>query len=321
MAVRITIEMFSGRPNPSWEINDPVLLKELRERLARKPEARGAVGSGYTGLGFNGVRVDFTEGDAPAGTPPGFELAGGGEKDPAASAELAEAVVATIPRDLSEGGGITGGDTSYAELMLETARDQIGRNLHEETLGGAYAAPKAKQEPEVPDGWAEQMKALTERAIPCGYDSEPWSPGYWNHYTIQPYNNCYAYGVARRVDRFAWPGREHGYTIPATMLGYQVAVGLYKDGLTQLGHPCQPPGNRRFILALCTGTYPLTGARDFHFYRYHVEGIWSHKHAGNSARFVDDSGYVIRDPGVCDRGIYLEVYPFLFQSHDSVKIS
>jgi len=28
---------------------------------------------------------------------------------------------------------------------------------------------------------------------------------------------------------------------------------------------------------------------------------------------------VIRDPGVCDRGIYTEVYG-LFQSHDSVTI-
>ncbi|WP_328965671.1 hypothetical protein [Streptomyces virginiae] len=320
MAVRITIEMFSGRPNPSWEISDPDRLGELRERLENSPQARGEVGSGYTGLGFGGVRVDFTEGDAPAGLPPSFELAGGGAKDSHASAELAQALVETIPRDLAEGGGIAVGDTSYAELMLETAREETKRTLSDESPGVAYTSAKTRQESELPDGWTEQMHALVERTPSCSIDTEPWSPGYWNHPNIQPYNNCYAYGVAYRSDTFAWPGREHGYTIPGTMYGYQVAVGLYKDGLAQFGYPCQP-GSRRFLLALATGTYPETGVRDFHFHRYHPEaGFWSHKHAGNSARFVDNSGYVIRDPGVCDRGIYTEVYEYLFQSNDSVRI-
>ncbi|MEW2418107.1 hypothetical protein AB0953_31045 [Streptomyces sp. NPDC046866] len=320
MAVRITIEMFSGRPNPSWEINDPERVKELRERLGRKPAARGPVGSGYTGLGFDGIRVDFTEGDAPAGLPAGLELAGGGAKDFRASAELAQALVETIPRDLAEGGGIAVGDTSYAELMLETARGEIERTLNGGTQGGAYRSSKAQQESELPDGWKEQMQALVERAPSCYIDTEPWSPYYWNHPNIQPYNNCYAYGVAYRSDTFAWPGRAHNYTIPSSMLGYQVAVGLYKDGLVQFGYPCQS-GSRRFLLALCTGVYPSTGVRDFHFYRFHPEtGYWSHKHAGNSARYVDESGYVIRDPGVCDKGIYTEVYDYLFQSNDSVRI-
>jgi len=318
MTLRITIDMFSGRPNPSWEINDPNQLKELEERLARSPEAFGEVGSGYTGLGFDGIRVDFTEDGGTTGLPASFELAGGGAKDASASAELAQVLVETIPRDLSEGGGIALGGSPYAEAMLETAREEISRNLREQSPGGAYASPGAQQEADVPEEVKVQLGALAERSPTCSIDSEPWSPYYWNDPAIQPKNNCYAYGVAIRTDTFAHPGRKHGYEIPATLLGYQVAVGLYKDGLTLFGYPCQPPGSRRFLVALCTGAFS-TGVRDFHFYRYHIEGFWSHKHAGNSARYTDESGYVIRDPGVCDRGIYTEVYG-LFQSHDSVTI-
>ncbi|MFG2749544.1 hypothetical protein [Streptomyces xanthophaeus] len=326
MAMRITIDIFSGRPNPTWEISGPDRLRELRERLSRNPRAHGAVGSGYTGLGFNGIRVDFTEGDAPAGLPATSELAGGGAKDAVASAELAQSLVETIPRDLSEGGGIAVRDTSYAQTVMETACDEIQRNLVEGPGGGggAHTAHKAREETELPEGWAQQMRALTERIPTCEFDSYPWpqSYAYWDHHTVRPYNNCYCYAVNYRSDTEAWPGKAHGYNIPSsTMYGYQVAVGLYKDGLTQWGYPCQPWGTRRYLLVLCTGTWPVTGLRDFHFYRYHVEGYWSHKRSVNSPRITDESGYVIRDPGVCDKAHYTEVYPYFFQSHDSVRIA
>ncbi|MFE2165449.1 hypothetical protein ACFXB3_10320 [Streptomyces sp. NPDC059447] len=321
MAVRITIDMSSGRPNPWWEMGDLDRFQQVRELLARKPQARGAVGSGYTGLGFRGVRVDCTGSDTPLGLPASFELAGGGAPDPVASAELAQALVDTIPPDLAEGGGITIGDTSYADLVRETALEEIERTLHDDSHGASQETSKAQREAELPDGWKEQMRALAARAPSCDINSEPWSPYYWNHPAIQYHNNCYNYAVAQRTDTEARPGREHGYSIPGTILGYQVAVGCYKDGLVQFGYPCQPPGTRRYLLALATGTSDQ-GYRDFHFYRYHPEGqFWSHKPALNEARFYDDSGQVIRDPALCNRGRYTELYPYLFQSHDSVRIS
>ncbi|MFE2165450.1 hypothetical protein ACFXB3_10325 [Streptomyces sp. NPDC059447] len=319
MAVRITIEMFSGRPDPCWEVGDPDRFQQVRELLARKPQARGAVDSGYTGLGFRGVRVDCTGSDTPLGLPASFELAGGGAPDPVASAELAQALVDTIPPDLAEGGGITIGNTSYADLVRETALQEIERTLHHGSHETSQKTSEAQREAELPDGWKEQMRALDARAPACGFDSEMWAPDYWNHPTIQPRNNCYAYGVAYKSDTFAVPGKYHGYTIPPAMLTDQVAMGCFKDGLVDFGYPCRQ-GTRRFLVVLCTGAYS-SGFRDFHFYRYHVEGFWSHKRAGNPARFVDASGYVIRDPGVCDRDIYTELYPRLLQSHDSVRIS
>ncbi|MFE6710816.1 hypothetical protein [Streptomyces sp. NPDC057695] len=62
-----------------------------------------------------------------------------------------------------------------------------------------------------------------------------------------------------------------------------------------------------------------TGVRDFHFHRYHLEGFWSHKRAGNAARRTDESGCLITDPMTCDRGIHTEWFG-LFQSNAWVTV-
>ncbi|MET7756162.1 hypothetical protein ABZT27_15825 [Streptomyces sp. NPDC005389] len=320
MALRITIDMFSGRPNPSWEISDPDQLGYLEELLLRTPEARGEVHSGYTGLGFDGVRAEFTEGPGREGLPQRFELAGGAAKDEAASADLAARLVETMPSNLSEGGGIDNG-TWYADAMRATAQEEIRRTTRGEPGGGGRATSPPQgdhRQTGVTDDVREQLRRLADGSPFCAYDSQVWAPEYWNHPSIEPYNNCYAYAVAIRSDTFARPGRRHGYEIPATMLGFQVAVGCYKDGLSMYGYPCQPLGSSRFIVGLCTGVFP-SGVRDFHFYRYHLEGFWSHKRAGNAARKTDESGRLITDPTTCDRGIYTEWYG-LFQSNALVTI-
>ncbi|MGW2305926.1 hypothetical protein [Streptomyces sp. NPDC001809] len=319
MALRITIDMFSGRPNPSWEVGDPDRVDYLEELLLRTPEARGEVHSGSTGLGFDGVRVEFTEGSGREGLPQRFELAGGAAKDRFASAELATELVGTMPAQLSEGGGIDHG-TWYADAMRTTAVAEIGRTAQgdADAAGTAPSRPAGQQQTGVTDEVREQVRRLADGSPFCAFDSQVWAPEYWNHPLIEPYNNCYAYAVAIRTDTFARPGRKHGYEIPATMQGFQVAVGLYKDGLSMYGYPCQPPGSNRFVVGLCTGAFS-TGVRDFHFYRYHLEGFWSHKRAGNAARRTDESGRLITDPTTCDRGIYTEWYG-LFQSNAWVTV-
>ncbi|MFE6856516.1 hypothetical protein ACFVDH_37710, partial [Streptomyces sp. NPDC057674] len=265
------------------------------------------------------------EGPGREGLPQRFELAGGAAKDEAASAELAAKLVETMPSNLSEGGGIDNG-TWYADAMRTTAQEEIARTGRADGGGrGASTGPGDQQRTGVTgeatgvtDEVREQLRRLADGKPFCAFDSQVWAPEYWNHPLIEPYNNCYAYAVAIRTDTFARPGRRHGYEIPATMLGFQVAVGLYKDGLSMYGFPCQPPGSSRFVVGLCTGAFS-TGVRDFHFYRYHLEGFWSHKRAGNAARKTDESGRLITDPTTCDRGIYTEWYG-LFQSNALVTI-
>ncbi|MFH9727314.1 hypothetical protein ACH4M4_30740 [Streptomyces sp. NPDC017254] len=326
MGLRVTIDMCSGRPNPSWEITDPDRVHELVTLLEAERDALGEVGSGYTGLGFRGVHVDVTadprtERSALGGLPPSFELAGGGTKDASAAAELAERLLATIPYDLGEGGGVDVGSTRYADLVLETARQEVARTVGNGPDAATYRATTEEGPRSTMDEEAlEQLRALRSRDVSCPYDSYPYNPAFWGQPSIEPYNNCYAYAVSRVVNVFARPGLAHGYTIPATMLGFQVAVGCYKDGLNLWGYPCRPEGSLRFVIALYTGAFP-SGFRDFHFYRWHAEGYWSHKHAGNAVRRTDASGNLITDLSTMNPGTVYTEYYALFQSHNTVVIA
>jgi len=44
--------------------------------------------------------------------------------------------------------------------------------------------------------------------------------------------------------------------------------------------------------------------KDYHFYRQDKNGTWSHKHGGNIAKNIDESGKIIKNPEKADRGRY-----------------
>ncbi|MFB6835593.1 hypothetical protein [Streptomyces sp. NPDC056361] len=334
MGLRLTVDMFSGRPNPTWEVTDPDRVRELVALLGAERDALAELDSGHTGLGFRGLRVDLvdglgTEGVALGDLPRSFKLGGGGAKDALGGAELADRLLGTIPYDLGEGGGVAVGSTEYADGVRETAQAEIARAIgNGPDTATQHAPPGETASTGLSEKLLEQLSVLRERAVSCPYDSAPFDPAFWNQPTVEPYNNCYAYAVGLPVNRFARPGRAHGYEIPlATVYGYQVAVGLYKDGLSLYGYPCRT-GSMRLIVALYTGRFAPTpafpqGMRDFHFYRWHAEGHWSHKYAGNAARRTDAAGQLITNLATMNPGtVYTEPFPDgLFQSHHTVTIA
>jgi hypothetical protein len=60
---RVEIDVYSGRPNPSWELG-PADSRALGELVRRLPHARGA-GDYRDGLGFRGFIVDLIEDGNP----------------------------------------------------------------------------------------------------------------------------------------------------------------------------------------------------------------------------------------------------------------
>ena len=64
MALLIELDVFSGRPNPQWELDAPA-ERELRQLLGGLSVAPGEP-AGPAGLGYRGFRFDIGETAAPS---------------------------------------------------------------------------------------------------------------------------------------------------------------------------------------------------------------------------------------------------------------
>ena len=328
MRLRITIDAFSGIPNPSWEIDDPDQVSELLELFARNRAALAEKWTGYTGLGFRGLRVDIIGDIEFPGLPQSFEVAGGGAQDPFTSATLADRLVATMPSGPQTGEAFAAGE-EWSEEFRQAVREEIQRTVTRARLDGAAQAESQEGPPPnsmlmVEPEAGGQLLTLAGSSE-CPYDVLPFIPGYWNRPEIQLKNNCYNYAVCRRTDDYAQPGYAHGYVIPTlTKTCFEVTQGVLLDGLRKYPDDCQPPESLRFLIAMVRGVTRL--GPDFHFYRLHSEGFWGHKMGDGPARNTCDAqpgSHVITDPKVCcdqGHGRYTEWCGY-FQSRHSVQIS
>ena len=66
---RVTVRLFSGRPDPTWIVTDQAVTYALLARLRDQPEAWAARPAGFSGLGFRGVEIEFFGDDQRADTP------------------------------------------------------------------------------------------------------------------------------------------------------------------------------------------------------------------------------------------------------------
>src|SRR2546423_1095296 len=64
MPALVTLDIFSGRPNPRWFLDDAATA-ELRDRIYRKPSTISAAPPGVGGLGYRGLQVRFETEGAP----------------------------------------------------------------------------------------------------------------------------------------------------------------------------------------------------------------------------------------------------------------
>jgi len=64
--VTVEVLIFSGRPNPTWQLEDPKSLATLKAKLKELPEAFKEAPAGWSRLGFAGFRI---RGGATLGLP------------------------------------------------------------------------------------------------------------------------------------------------------------------------------------------------------------------------------------------------------------
>jgi hypothetical protein len=76
MGLEITVDVFSGRPNPQWTLGEQE-SEELRRRLRQLPAAPGGSSPGAPPLGYRGIRVETPDASKETGWNGPYTVHGG----------------------------------------------------------------------------------------------------------------------------------------------------------------------------------------------------------------------------------------------------
>lgn len=289
--LRVTLEAFSGREDPSYLVEDTEARELLRD-VSRRPEVITAPDAGFDGLGFRGATIESLSDDDDDGydLPRRFKIGGG--SDGSNGFDLAERLIRALPEhDLYP---------PVADAPMTADENLVGYLLEllQQTSERQQTAldSSAPAEPSPED-------------ITCYYERSKFNPGFWNDDPyIRQNNNCYNYASNRRTDTFAQPGRGAGAQYTALTCA-EVTRAALADGCHRR-YSCFPDAEKpRRLVALV-----IAPGFDYHWYRIHTaaEGFWGHKPGQTAARNTDNSGRVIVNPETCDRGPYTQFCGYFY---------
>lgn len=309
--VRVTLDIFSGRPNPSWVLDEREAREVLRQVAAHR-EAATPADQDRGVLGFRGLIIESDDPSAPAGhdLPASFRIAGGQSGNEGKGLELAERLISTMGRPFPAT-GLPSEVGAYGGLDLRGLA--LGELRSAPSSSGGSAAPLADAAPgdftalsgaTVLGTDASSWTTLTVGS--CSYEASAFNPNFWNaKRTTMRNNNCYNYASNRRTDTFAQPGRATGAQA-TTMACSNVDAGAVSDGAVQAS-TCVGSGSPRHYMAMVI--WPGT---DYHWYRRHSDGFWGHKPGQTAARNYDNSNNIIFDPQTANRGGYTNFCGYYF---------
>jgi hypothetical protein len=312
--LKITVDVFSGRPNPTWIMGDK-RGDELLKKISRKKQIISRSDQGYNGLGFRGIKLELLGDEASSNKLPStFKIADGLAKDQKASIDLAREIVDQMTR--------------YERANMDVFRlTPIDKRIQEVILGSIEQyerdLKRIQKYIRIKIRWPIGPIRVTVKdseCKSCKYEESRFNPDFWN---ADPYvranNNCYNYGRNWKTNTFAQPGRHSGATA-SSMSCSAVKTAAMNDGLVERCD-CLPKSEYpRRLMALV-----IAPGIDYHWYRKQTGGFWGHKPGGTAARNYDNSGVIIVDPQTCDRGAgtYLNYTDFcgFFYAGKSVVIS
>lgn len=284
--MRVTLDIFSGTPNPAWELSEQQ-ARQLMDRVAGRalPVAEAMDGV----LGFRGfvVEADADDEAASAGSPESFRL---GITAPAGYGALAGLALPTLQAD---------DQREAARFLLETA----GAAVHEAVKAIVDQTLRTGTVSELAEAEAEGTEAPLQAQAACVIHNTPYNPAFWNHPPVQAHNNCYNYAMNYRSDTYAQPGRISGRLRTAFTCA-NVGAAADSDGCRTT---CQ--GSAKTVALV------IWPGHDFHWYRLQSNGFWAHKPGGAPVRNVDNLGRVIRPPLFphnCARGPYSDFCNYRF---------
>ena len=305
LRVRVTIDIFSGRPNPVWILDEP-LAKEVLRQISAEPGVISPADQDRGVLGFRGLLLEIEGEDK---LPWKIRLAGGFSKQESRGLEIAEQLIASLGRATVLPSHGEADRKAFEGLDLVTL---VRQELNNVPLDGAAAlvdlsspSPTAPVEKaanqlggnnDVIYGWTTYNQGA------CLYEASGFNPSYWNASNVQPYNNCYNYATNRRTDTFAQPGRATGAGT-TTMQCSTVANGAVSDQ-----NLADPSCGASYLAPRDRMALVIWPGVDYHWYRRHNgsgnDEFWGHKPGSTAARKTDNSGLVIYNPETANRGGY-----------------
>lgn len=295
MSVQVTFDLFSGRPNPKVTLGSDeaiALLKKLKP--ATMLTGADAVPFSALSLGYRGILIEQTGPVTEPGVPMSIRLVDG---------KVYAQNGAYIPQDPGVESLIAAAIASTTTLESDTA-----------TLIGQEAAMRAIAVKNVVNAALGATPALTP-SVTCPR-ATVYEPTWWNDGgQKQLHNNCYNYACNYRTDTFAQPGRANGNRITAfSCVG--VRPPALSDALVDsVQRAIQCPAQGSLV-----GLF-IWPRWDYHWYRMDQSGFWSHKPGGTAVTNLDNSGKMITDPRLADRGRYSDFCGFMVVMNGHVKIS
>ncbi|MFL6673419.1 MAG: hypothetical protein ACJ8LG_09025 [Massilia sp.] len=209
MSVTITLHIFSGRPDPSWELSDDQ-AKELAQRIGQIQKTTLLKPAGFAGTvgyrGFSAIAVREKALD------PHVYIHGG--------------VVDLDRFDLNR----IADSPDLEEWLLSTAgsavSDEVRKFVQAELSGGTIRPLDA---------------AVSILTVP------PYDPGKWNNdAAIRTRNNCYNYANDKITNSFAQPGLGSGERYSALTCA-SVGGAAQRDGQVPVGPPVSTPADGHYI--------------------------------------------------------------------------
>lgn len=293
MPVRITIDIFSGRPNPVVELAGKE-AKDVLERLKPTTPLSGdeAEKAATPILGYRGLVVE------QAGTT-------------ADSKDLPARFRVSSGRLVGKGLAHNAADADFEEFFFGS-KGPVKKAKETKNLQPIIKAEVSKA--------IEVKEQLVLTTIPfpivvacsCG---PLYEPAWWNDGgQKQLNNNCYNYATNYRSDTFAQPGRAAAAMYTALTCA-SVLPAAVKDALEDTpgaNNKCPAEGH---LVALV-----IAPNIDFHWYRKGRNGYWTHKPGGTQVTNVDNSGKLITDPRTANRGMYTAFCTFMVVKHGHIKI-
>lgn len=289
----ITLDIFSGRPNPSWKLSEKN-AQQLLERVADKSLA--PLDSVENKLGFRGLTVSaVSDEQLPDNVTDSFRLGGSFaadfiEKESKFSALNANETDEAVKWLLSTG------KHAVDEKVMAYIQDAI---VLDQQGTASFPAEPAEDEETLQD-----LESLSAAAA-CIIQNTAYNPGFWNVPAVQPYNNCYNYAMNNKTNTFAQPGRISGHLYPTPISCAGVGNAANWDGCKTT---CSG-SNKNVALVVWPGV-------DYHWYRRQSNGFWGHKPGSTAARNTDNSNRIINGttltPQNCNRGPYTNFCGYRF---------